>query len=188
MFINYVILSINTLKYMKKRNFITLLATSPILLFTGCKSTTWGESETEKLMLTLEQAAFSTTLVLKKDPVKQVYLKRAASVIDKIVSDGVADPSDILYIILESIDNEEVLLALTSIITIYKIWFLETAQSQLASKLLSAISQGIHNALREDTRSINNTTSSNVSLRPKTVTFKSKALTNAVNDHFSKYQ
>jgi hypothetical protein len=173
------------MKLNRKTFLKTLGGIGSTTILAGCVSNDNGESKIdyEKLAATLEQAGFIVSLKFKSDPAKRKYLEEAVLIIDQVVADKKFDPTDILSLVLAKIKNDDVVLAITSALLIYKIWFndsLPEVRNDNATKLLVALSTGIKNGLSQPS------VRSRVSYVPPTL--KSKSLNNAVKTHFEEYQ
>lgn len=181
---------------MNRKNFLKTIggiSTIPVTIIgcIGCKSlNNLSKDDYEKLKITLEQVGLAVSVKLKSDPDKAKYLKVGADIIDEAVADGQLDPSDVLSVILKRVKNSDVVLALTSAITIYRIWFNDvgsvTFKNEYANGLLSALAKGVRDGLmvQDSARSLTATSKPEFTVP----TFRSKSLQNAIKDHFEKYK
>lgn len=177
---------------MNRKSFLKTLglsgAVGAIVTNTGCQTSSGGgmsDSDFDKLVLTIEQAAFVLALKLKENPDNVPYLELSANALEAILADNKLDPSDILEVILQQVKNSDVVLGLTSVLTIYRIWFNDASleyKNERALKLLNSLLTGLKNGLSAgQVRSFAPTVF-------RAYDLKSESLNNAVKAHFDKYQ
>jgi hypothetical protein len=172
-----------------RKAFLGTLGSLGLLPIVGCKTTGgWDSTDTQKLADTLEQAGFVLAVKFKNDSEARKYIDLSVSVLELALQDGKLDPSDLVSVVVANVKNDDVVVALTTALAIYRIWWNDTLPSTVSGAtvlggLIAGLKAGL---LAGEVRRYGSP--SPAAVQKPVPTFDSKSLDNSVKDFFKRYQ